>query len=111
MSMQFIRCLPASANQITTPYDFMVLYTGGKLEISMYDRVVVNNEIEKKFGTYDPWFEHDRRFIEAVKTRDSSLLLNDYQDGLYTLAPVLAGLDSARKQGEKKSVPILLKGS
>ena len=47
-----------------------------------------------------PWFEQDRVFIEAVRTGNRALLLNDYADGLYSLAPVLAGWESARRGGE-----------
>ena len=41
----------------------------------------------------------DRAFIEAVRTADPSLVLSDYHDGLSTLAPVLAGWESARRGG------------
>ena len=49
---------------------------------------------------FDPWFEQDRVFIEAVRTGNRALLLNDYADGLYSLAPVLAGWESARRGGK-----------
>ena len=61
---------------------------------------------------YDPWYEQDRRFVEDVRQRlcgasESSpekLLLNDYDDGLKSLAPVLAGWESSRQGGAMLSV-------
>ena len=38
-------------------------------------------------------------FIEAIRTGDAGLLRNDYHDGLYSLGPVLAGWESARRGG------------
>ena len=49
---------------------------------------------------YNPWFELDRRFCEAVRSGDDGDLLNDYHDGLLSLAPVLAGWESAQRGGE-----------
>lgn len=50
---------------------------------------------------FDPWFEQDRVFIETVRTGDTGgTLLNDYHDGLFSLAPVLAGWESSRRNGE-----------
>ena len=57
---------------------------------------------------FDPWFEQDRIFVEAVRTSDASLLLNDYHDGLFSLAPVLAGWESARRNGECIYVPAFM---
>ena len=62
--------------------------------------------------SYDPWYEQDRRFVEDVRQRlcgasESSpekLLLNDYDDGLKSLAPVLAGWESSRQGGAMLSV-------
>ena len=48
---------------------------------------------------FDPWLEQDKTFIRAVQTMDASILLSDYHDGLFSLAPVLAGWESARSQG------------
>ena len=55
--------------------------------------------------SYDPWYEQDRCFIEDV--RDSlagrgsgqARVVNDYADGLQTLAPCLAAWESARRGG------------
>jgi myo-inositol 2-dehydrogenase/D-chiro-inositol 1-dehydrogenase len=47
----------------------------------------------------DAWLEQDRTFINAVRTGDRDLILNDFQDGLSTLGPVLAGWESARNGG------------
>ena len=62
----------------------------------------------KEIG-YDPWYEQDRRFVEDVRQRlcgasEGSLLLNDYYDGLKSLAPVLAGWESSRQGGVMLSV-------
>jgi hypothetical protein len=48
---------------------------------------------------FDPWFAQDRVFIEAVRSGDAAPLRNDYHDGLFSLAPVLAGWTSARRDG------------
>lgn len=69
---------------------------------------------------HDPWFEQDRQFIEAVRAAvaekqggqlfavgggaaaaagGQGVILNDYADGLRSLAPVLAGWHSARHGG------------
>ena len=48
---------------------------------------------------FDPWQEHDRTFIEAVRTDDASALRNDYRDGLQTIGAILAAWTSAREGG------------
>ncbi len=45
------------------------------------------------------WFEQDRIFVEAVRSDRPGGILNDYHNGLYSLAPILAGSDSARQGG------------
>ena len=59
----------------------------------------MNGETVFKGEDYNPWFELDRRFCEAVRSGDASNMLNDYHDGLYSLAPVLAGWESQRRGG------------
>jgi hypothetical protein len=77
---------------------------GGSLHLGSYQELEVDGQVIFHGGEFDPWFEHDRRFIEAVRTGDRGLLLNDYHDGLYSLAPVLAGWESARRGGEALDV-------
>ena len=60
---------------------------------------------------FDPWFEHDRTFIEAIRSGDDTRMLNDYHDGLSTLAPMLAGWESARRGGACVDVKAILSGS
>jgi predicted dehydrogenase len=59
---------------------------------------IAGEEVEGDVG-FDAWFEQDRCFIEAVRTGDRGLILNDYHDGLFSLAPVLAARASARQGG------------
>jgi predicted dehydrogenase len=70
--------------------------------LSMYswDRIEVDGETVYHGQEFDAWLEQDRTFIEAVRTGDASALLNDYHDGMRSLAPVLAGWESARRGGE-----------
>jgi len=83
----------------TEPW-FTFYYAGGHLAMHRYERLTVNGETAYEAGDFDPWLEQDRIFIEAVRTGDDSAILNDYQDGLFSLAPVLAGWESARRGGE-----------
>ena len=48
---------------------------------------------------FDPWLEQDKTFIRAVQSGDPSLLQSDYYDGLFSLAPILAGWESSRRDG------------
>jgi predicted dehydrogenase len=79
---------------------FTVFYAGGYLALWMYDRLEVNGEVAYRADEFDPWMAQDRAFVEAVRTGDRSGILNDYHDGLKSLAPVLAGWESARRGGE-----------
>jgi predicted dehydrogenase len=79
--------------------NFTLFYAGGYLSLWMYDRIEVNGETVYEPEAFDPWFEQDRVFIEAVRTGNREFILNDYADGLYSLAPVLAGWESARQGG------------
>lgn len=98
MSMLFV-CALGERGQ-TKGFDFTVFYEGGSLHLGNYQELEADGQVIFRGDEYDPWFEHDRRFIEAVRTGDRGLLLNDYHDGLYSLAPVLAGWESARRGGE-----------
>ena len=79
---------------------FTIFYEGGCLEIHGYDRIIVNREVLYEAEEFDPWLEQDKTFIRAVQSGDASLLLNDYSDGLFSLAPILAGWESSRRGGE-----------
>ena len=79
---------------------FTIFYEGGCLEVHGYDRIVVNGEVLYEANEFDPWLEQDKVFIRAVQSEDASLLLNDYYDGLFSLAPILAGWESSRRDGE-----------
>ena len=78
---------------------FTIFYEGGCLEIHGYDRIVVNGEVLYHADEFDPWLEQDKTFIRAVQSADPSLLQSDYDDGLFSLAPILAGWESSRRGG------------
>ena len=80
------------------PY-FTIYFEGGRIKLFGYDRIEMNDEVVYQGETFDPWFEHDRTFIEAVRSGDRSTILNDYHDGLSSLAPILAGWESTRQNG------------
>ena len=79
---------------------FTIFYEGGCLEIHGYDKILVNGEAVYEADEFDPWLEQDKTFIRAVQSGDTSLLLSDYYDGLFSLAPILAGWESSRRGGE-----------
>lgn len=115
----FVQSGPAPDRQ---PW-FTIFFVGGCLTVYDYDRVEVNGEVifhahevprdpaapadgyVKDGVEYDPWYEQDRCFIEDVRDRlagrssSAARLVNDYADGLKTLAPCLAAWDSARRGG------------
>ena len=95
MAMAFISAAPGPRDE---PW-FTIFYEGGCLTLHQYDRIEVNGEIIYQGEESNPWFEHDQIFIEAVRTGDTTDLLNDYHDGLFSLAPILAGWESARQKG------------
>ena len=78
---------------------FTVLYEGGHLALHGYERIERDGVTVFRGEPFDPWAAQDRAFIEAVRTADPSLVLSDYHDGMSTLAPVLAGWESARRGG------------
>lgn len=87
----------------TSPKDepwFTIFYEGGYLAIYRYDRIEVNGGKFYQAEEFDPWLEQDMTFIRAVQTGDASILQSDYHDGLFSLAPVLAGWESSRRNGE-----------
>jgi len=58
----------------------------------------------------DPGLAQDRAFIEAVRTGDGSGLASDYADGLKTLAPILAGWASSKREGQTIYLDDYLRG-
>ena len=87
------RCMPL----------FTIYYIGGRLDVyrdgSNTWAYEVNGVPVVEKETFDPWFAHDKTFIEAVRSGDDSEMKNDYHDGLFTLAPLLAGWESSREDG------------
>lgn len=96
MTLNFISSGPSPKDE---PW-FTVFYEGGHLTIYRYDRIEVNGEVHYQAEDFNPWLEQDRTFIRAIQTGDASILQSDYHDGLFSLAPVLAGWESSRRQGE-----------
>ncbi len=96
MTLNFISAGPSPRDE---PW-FTVFYEGGHLTIYRYDRIEVNGDLFYQAEDFNPWLEQDRTFIRAVQTGDASILQSDYHDGLFSLAPVLAGWESSRRQGE-----------
>jgi predicted dehydrogenase len=80
------------------PY-FLFYYEGGYVGLHNYTYIDMNGKNVYQGEKYDPWYELDRVFVESIRSGDAGQLLNDYRDGLYSLAPVLAGWESARQQG------------
>ena len=97
MSMSFVSASPGKPAD--EPY-FLLYFEGGYLGVHSYDFIDMNGERVFEGQDYNPWFELDRRFCEAVRSGDGSDILTDYHDGLYSLAPVLAGWESAKRGGE-----------
>ena len=97
MTMTFVAATPSAPRD--EPW-FVIIYEGGTLALYGYERIEVNGETVYEQDEFDAWLEQDRTFIEAVRTGNRDLLLNDYHDGLYSLAPVLAGWESSRRGGE-----------
>jgi len=79
---------------------FTIYYEGGYLSIFRYERIEQNGETAYEANEFDPWHEQDRVFLDAVQRKDPSALLNDYADGLKSLAPVLACWESAKRGGQ-----------
>ncbi len=78
---------------------FTIFYEGGCLEVHGYEQIRVNGASVYEADPFDPWLEQDRTFIGAVQSADRTRLLSDYHDGLFSLAPILAGWESARQGG------------
>ena len=95
MALNFIS---AGASPNDEPW-FTVFYEGGYLAIFHYDRIEVNGELFYQAEEFNPWLAQDKTFICAIQTGDVSILQSDYHDGLFSLAPVLAGWESSQRSG------------
>jgi len=92
------------------PY-FLFYYEGGYVGIHPnYSHIEMNGEIVYQAQAFQPWRELDGVFLEAIRSGDDSGLLNDYHDGLKTLAPLLAAYDSARQGGVVIDIADYIKG-
>jgi len=97
MTMAFVM---AAGHALDRDPWFVFFYEGGCLSMYEWVRIEIDGQTVYRTGAFDPWLEQDRAFVEAARTGDASLVLNDYHDGLRSLAPVLAGWESARRGGE-----------
>ncbi|MEC7866642.1 MAG: hypothetical protein VYE00_03265, partial [Candidatus Poribacteria bacterium] len=84
---------------------FQFFFEQGYLSIYGYERIEINREVVYTAEAFDPWFKQDQTFIEAVRSNDGSQILNDYHDGLFSLAPILAGWESSRCNGKCIDIP------
>jgi predicted dehydrogenase len=104
-TLTFIQADPGGlANE---PY-FTIFFEGGRLALFGYERIEINGKTVYEATPFDPWLEQDRTFVEAVLSGNPDLLLSDYYDGLWSLAPVLAGWESFRNNGMCVDVPSFL---
>lgn len=99
-TLSFVSAGPVPPNE---PW-FTLFYEGGYLAVFGYDRIEENGEVVFHADDFDPWFEQDRRFVDAVQRGDGGNLLNDYADGLQSLAPVLAAWSSSARGGRPVDV-------
>ena len=108
MTLSFLHVSPASPPREP---QFLFYYEGGYVALHHgYRHVEMNGETVYEAEEFQPWRELDRIFIEAIRTGDSSHLLNDFNDGLLTLAPLLASIDSARQGGVPIDIADYIKG-
>tara|TARA_B100000029_G_scaffold516797_2_gene634463 strand:- start:55578 stop:56585 length:1008 start_codon:yes stop_codon:yes gene_type:complete len=101
-SLNFIEENPIGLGE--EPY-FKIFFEGGQLALFGYERIEINNKIVYEAEQFDPWLAQDTVFIEAVRSNKPEILLSNYQDGLQSLAPILAGWESARQNGICLDIP------
>ena len=100
----------SAATPKNEPY-FLFYYEGGYLAVyEGYRTIVMNGEVVYEAEEFQPWLELDRVFTTAIRTGDRGDMLNDFSDGLLTLAPLLAAWESARKGGVKIDVAHYMEG-
>ena len=95
-TLTFIESDPTGPGE--EPY-FRIYFDGGRLAVFGYERIEVNDEVVYEADPFDPWLAQDQAFVESVRLNDPNRLQSDYHDGLRSLAPILAGWDSARREG------------
>lgn len=95
-TLTFIESDPAGPGE--EPY-FKIYFDGGRLAVFGYERIELNDEVVYEADPFDPWFAQDQAFVEAVRSNNPGLLQSDYHDGLKSLAPILAGWASAKRDG------------
>lgn len=95
-TLTFIESDPTGPGE--EPY-FKIYFDGGRLAVFGYERIEVNDEVVYEADPFDPWLAQDQAFVEAVRSGNPGILQSDYHDGLRSLAPILAGWDSARREG------------
>ena len=95
-TLTFIESDPTGPGE--EPY-FKIYFDGGRLAVFGYERIELNDEVVYEADPFDPWFAQDRTFVEAVRSNNPGLLQSDYHDGLKSLAPILAGWESAKRDG------------
>lgn len=108
-SITFARAAEAAPRE--TPF-FDVYYQGGSLSLARHGYAAwslrIDGEVVVADDDFDPWFAQDRAFIEAIRTGDPTLILNDYHDGLFSLAPVLAARASAQGEGQLITIEAMM---
>jgi predicted dehydrogenase len=104
MTLTFVNALPSPRPTHPVPV-FQIYYRGGVVALYRAGRCQWRcvhhhaGRVDAWDEAFDPWFAQDRVFIDAVRTGDAAPLRNDYHDGLFSLAPVLAGWTSAQRDG------------
>jgi len=88
---------------------FRIFYEGGYMIIHGYDHIEMNREIVYESEPSDPWLSQCQTFINAVQLESSKELKNDYYDGLFSLAPVLVGWESANTGGKLMDIELFMK--
>ena len=95
-TLTFIESDPTGPGE--EPY-FKIYFDGGRLAVFGYERIELNDEVVYEADPFDPWFAQDQTFVEAIRSNNPGLLQSDYHDGLKSLAPILAGWESAKLDG------------
>ena len=108
MTIDFVSSAHGNARQLPS---FSIYSTEGCLEIYGTDRIELDGETVYRGDDFDPWYEQTRIFVEAVRTGERGGILNDYHDGLFSLSPILAGWESARRGGERIDVESFVDGA
>lgn len=103
MTMTFLNTTPV--HPPNEPW-FTLFYEDGYLAIHGYERLEANGEVIYQAEPFDPWFTQSAAFIAAIQSNAPNRLLNDFHDGLYSLAPVLAGWESAQRGGVEIDITV-----